>query len=106
MLPSKMAPYISAPGVTPRYTKCTIAGAGIEEWLKAPCARNKPQWMHSSHAYKFNEPLHYCEKCGFYAKAGGQANPALVRQCGKPTVRGRANLAQFAKGKLPTSFKA
>ena len=87
------------------YTKCTIAGSGIEEWLMAPCTRIKPQWMHSSHEYKFCEPLHYCQKCGFYARAGGQASSALTRECKKPTVRGKANLAHFAKGKLPTSFK-
>ncbi len=87
------------------FTKCIIAGAGIEEWLKAPCTRTKPSWMHSSHLYKFSEPLHYCQKCGFHAKAGGQANPALVKECSKPTIRGKANLAQFAKGKLPQSFK-
>ena len=87
------------------YTKCTIVGTGIEEWLKAPCIRVRPQWMHSSHACAFLEPVYYCQKCGFYARAGGQVSPALASECVKPSVRGKANLAQFAKGKLPKSYK-
>jgi hypothetical protein len=88
------------------FTKCTIAGIGIEEWLKAPCIRARPQWMHPSHAYAFLEPLHYCQKCGFYARAGGQANPALAKQCvNQPSIRGEANLKQLTKGKMPSSFK-
>lgn len=88
------------------FTKCSIPGIGVEEWLKAPCKRSKPDWIHNSHEYRFCEPLQYCQKCCFYARAGGQASPALSSECRKPTVRGKANLAQFAKGKLPQSFKS
>ena len=77
---------------------------GLAEWLISPCVVKRPFWIHEQHDYKYLEPLHYCQKCGFYSKAGGANSVNLVRPCLEKTYTGKRNLRALDMGLMPKSY--
>ena len=77
---------------------------GLCDWLISPCVVKRPFWIHAEHEYKYLEPLHFCQRCGFYSKAGGANSANLVRPCLEKTYTGARNLRALDRGLMPKSY--
>ena len=69
-------------------------------FLKSSCIHSIPAFVHPSHQYSFQDPYHYCSRCGVHTnwQTGRTAN--LKQKC-HTTEAGKRFLAEIAKGGLP-----